>query len=109
MNSDILYFIGLFKDAEYIFMNGLCYWFAHILYYRFREECDCEIYYEPIVNHFVTKINGLLYDANGIVNEDGLKFESWEQYKVTAGDMHLLIPNCIKKLPYKDKHDRGEL
>lgn len=65
------------SELEEIFMWGYCYWFAHILKNRF----DGEIYYLPISNHFITKIDNQFYDIRGIV-EPREKAYSWEEYKL---------------------------
>ncbi len=50
------------KDSDWT--NGNCLWFANILCQRF---IDGEIYYLPIRGHFITKIDGVFYDATGVV------------------------------------------
>ena len=60
MNEQVLKFINDFKkqypkELEDVFSNGYCYWFAMILNSRFGV-IDTEIYYLPIQNHFITKI-----------------------------------------------------
>lgn len=59
-------FINVFKtyhekEIYNTFMFGCCYWFAVILKERFQGE----IYYLPIDNHFITKINNEFYDISG--------------------------------------------
>ncbi len=72
-NNDIVEkFIAHFKGSENTFLNGCCYWFAHILKTRFFSESSVDyqdIYYEPVEGHFVTKINGNYYDIRGDVTE----------------------------------------
>lgn len=74
MNNDVLKFIRLFSDAENAFKYGCCYWFAYMLCGRF----DGVMYYDPVENHFASKIGDNYYDAGGIA--DGFFFE-WNDYK----------------------------
>lgn len=57
------------------FLHGFCYWFAIIL----RERFNGTIEYNPITNHFATRIGKHLYDASGKISSDG--FELWEAYR----------------------------
>ena len=50
------------KDANWL--NGNCYWFAHILKTRFP---FLEIYYLPIEGHFVCGDGENFYDWTGVV------------------------------------------
>lgn len=79
MRDDILHFISKFSGSEHTFLNGCCYWFAFILHTRFGGK----IAYEPIEGHFVTEINGRLYDVRGDIT-DSYKDKpllDWECYK----------------------------
>ena len=63
MKEKVLKFINNYKhiskkEIEYAFNNGNCYWFAHILHTVFNGE----IYYLPIENHFICKIEDEYYD-----------------------------------------------
>lgn len=62
---EILAFIKKFKDAEYVFRWGMCYWFAYILQGRFGGV----MMYDEIENHFMQEIEGRLYDVSGDVTE----------------------------------------
>lgn len=44
-------------------LNGNCYWFAHILCERFPE---LDIYYDPIVGHFYAGNGKVFYDWSGV-------------------------------------------
>ena len=67
------HFIKRFKEAanpteiENCFLHGNCYWFARILAIEFMGA----IYYDPIVGHFATMINGVMYDITGVVENIG--------------------------------------
>ena len=65
------------NELEDLFTNGYCYWFSVILSKRF----DGVIYYLPIENHFITKINNRYYDITGEVDITGLVLYSWDNYK----------------------------
>lgn len=99
MNTDkkeILNFIKNFNGAENVFLNGCCYWFAFILLSRFGGE----IKYFEILNHFVTNINGRLYDISGDVTEkykDEIikKWEDVEDYDPSL--FNRIVRDCILK------------
>lgn len=46
--------------------NGNCYFFALIL----SETFHGDIFYDPIIGHFVAKIDGVYYDWNGVYETD---------------------------------------
>lgn len=56
----------LADDVDTVFTNGCCYWFAVILHCRFP---DSTLMYDQVENHFVTQIQGRLYDITGDVTE----------------------------------------
>ena len=62
MKNEILDFIHRrwTKDANWL--NGNCYWFAHILCTRFSQ---LEIYYEPIIGHFIAGDGNEYFDWSG--------------------------------------------
>ena len=66
-SENILQFIKKFSDfgnqVVECFTKGNCFWFAMVLAMEFAGE----IYYDPIVGHFATMIDGVLYDITGAV------------------------------------------
>ena len=63
------YFLARFHladDVDTVFTSGCCYWFAVILHCRFP---DSTLMYDQVENHFVTQIQGRLYDITGDVTE----------------------------------------
>lgn len=71
MQKEIIDFIEKFKfkhreELEYVFLNGNCYFFALILCERFK---NAKVKLMQIENHFVTEIEGRLYDIRGDVTE----------------------------------------
>ena len=66
-SESILCFIKKFSDfgnqVVECFTKGNCFWFAMVLAMEFAGE----IYYDPIVGHFATMINGVMYDITGVV------------------------------------------
>lgn len=69
--NEVEKFIHKFKylnppAAEDLFLYGDCYYFAIILKERFK---DSITKYLTIDNHFVTEINGKLYDIRGDVTD----------------------------------------
>ena len=65
--ENILCFIKKFSDfgnqVVECFTKGNCFWFATVLAMEFAGE----IYYDPIVGHFATMIDGVMYDITGAV------------------------------------------
>ena len=94
--SEVLEFIAHFhkvKNPEVIdnlFTNGCCYWFSLLLHSRFKGSI---IMYDPIENHFVTKIEDRLYDVTGDVTGK-YNVIDWETYD---DDIHKkrIISQCI--------------
>ena len=81
MESEIIQFITKFKSLhpkaiEDAFLFGNCYWFAVILSQRFMSE----IYYMPIANHFITKIDSNFYDISGLIIPDEQPI-SWDIFQ----------------------------
>lgn len=76
MEKEILEFIKLFKteDTLKLFTSGLCYWFAHILHARFSSS---ELMYDEPSGHFVTRIDGELYDISGKVTNQYKNPTNW--------------------------------
>lgn len=110
MSKDIvLKFINGFKtlnytdSIEYTFLRGYCYWFAVILFERFKNEYQCEIWFDPEWIHFATRIDYELYDITGEVQFTN-DFVPWEQYKsdmIAKGNDDIitdLTNTCIKKV-----------
>ena len=66
-SENILRFIKKFSDfgtqVVECFTEGNCFWFAMVLAMEFAGE----IYYDPIVGHFATMIDGVMYDITGAV------------------------------------------
>ena len=77
-SKHILQFIKRFSDfgpqVVDCFTEGNCYWFARILAIEFMGT----IYYDPIVGHFATMIDGVMYDITGVV-ENTSNFVSREE------------------------------
>lgn len=65
MENEILDFIKRRWAQDSNFLNGNCYWFAHILTNRFKE---LEIYYLPIIGHFVAGDGNMFFDWQGKVD-----------------------------------------
>ena len=80
-SENILHFIKKFSDfgnqVVECFTEGNCYWFARILAIEFMGT----IYYDPIVGHFATMINGVLYDITGVVENTSDFISIEEIYK----------------------------
>ena len=79
-SENILRFIKKFSDfgnqVVECFTEGNCFWFAMVLAMEFAGE----IYYDPIVGHFATMIDGVMYDITGAV-ENTNNFVSLEEIR----------------------------
>ena len=93
-SENILYFIKKFSDfgtqVLECFTKGNCYWFARILAIEFMGA----IYYDPIVGHFATMIDGVLYDITGVV-EDVSDFISIEEIYKDELFWARLLRDCV--------------
>ena len=99
----ILNFIEQFRafgnGVEDCFSNGMCWHFTMILRGRFGMEN--QVMYDPVANHFATKICDHIYDITGdITDNPDYKFEYWASYwrndfKETARIRRC----CIWKIP----------
>lgn len=63
MQNEILNFIKRRWSIDANWTNGNCFWFAKILQLRFPQ---LQIYYLPIIGHFITSDGENYYDWNGI-------------------------------------------
>lgn len=94
-------FINKFKhiypeDAEYLFLYGDCYYFAVILKERFS---NAIIKYLIIDNHFITEIDGRLYDIRGDITDivDNNQLIAWKDMKSYDELLYKrIIRDCIK-------------
>ena len=79
-SETILQFIKKFSNfgtqVLECFTEGNCFWFAIILAMEF----DGVIYYDPIVGHFATMVDGVIYDITGVV-ENTSDFISLEEIR----------------------------
>lgn len=84
------------KEIEDCFLYGNCWYFSLILMNRF-ESLNPEVYYDPVMNHFVTKIEDKFYDISGEVSNNN-KYESWVEFKKKEPNIVKQIENdCILK------------
>lgn len=80
-------------DIERLFTQGYCYQFARLLEDRFEDAC---IQYEPTWGHFVTEIDGRLYDIRGDVTELYDDTKEWysEEY---CFEFDSIVEGCMLK------------
>jgi hypothetical protein len=64
------------NNVDVVFTCGCCYWFALILYLRFQGRS--RIMYDQVENHFVTEIDGRIYDITGDVTGK-YQVEPWDE------------------------------
>ena len=80
---------------EDVFSNGNCFHFALILEGMFE---DAEIIYDLDLNHFLTNIDGKIYDIKGKSTEP-MNWESWETISENKdGEWTQLIKDCVYKV-----------
>lgn len=97
IQTEVLKFINRFnpksEDVRSTFMDGCCYWFAFILRHRFFTD-DSEIMYDPVANHFGTRIGDAVYDITGNVTEQ----YNWIPWYRIDDETHRMriIRDCIK-------------
>lgn len=82
------------------FSYSCCYWFAEILWNRFALEVvdtNCDIVYDPIINHWACRIDNRIYDITGDITDN--KEYYWENWnKFMFQDISLtkrLLRDCI--------------
>ena len=89
-------FIRKFKfkynsELEYIFTSGNCYYFALIL----RDRFNGEIYYLPIENHFICKIDNGFYDITGKIEPKEHPYK-WSTFKYEDEALYKrIVRDCI--------------
>ena len=74
------------------FQHGCCYWFAFILYERFKSD-GASIEYDEISNHFGTRINGVVYDITGDVTSK-YKWVPWDSINDET-HRNRIVNDCI--------------
>ena len=99
----ILDFIKQFRqfgpDVEACFTSGMCWHFASILHSRFGH--DSEIMYDPVINHFATRIDDRIYDITGDITDDpDYAWDRWSSYMYRdSKHTERIRRDCIWKLP----------
>ena len=79
------------KEVEDLFLHGNCYYFAIIL----KEHFNGEIYYLPIDNHFICKIDKDYYDITGKAGFNEKPYK-WSDYKTFDKLAHKrIVRDCI--------------
>lgn len=100
MKKKVLSFIsrftndGRYKEVIEVFTCGACYWFAKILYERFKLfSGDAEIVYDPIINHFGCRIGDAVYDITGDCTEQ-YNWSEWPMFKDWNWERRI-VRDCI--------------
>ena len=78
MIDEVLEFIRRRFPTDSHWLDGNCYYFSLILKNRF----DGSIYYDVVNGHFLTEVNGKLYDWEGLKRKDGLTLIKWDEFDV---------------------------
>lgn len=88
---------GKLKEVECVFKTGCCFWFASILYIRFKDEHGAEIVYDPILNHFACRINERIYDITGDITDEIIyDWHSWDEYsELDELETNRIVKYCI--------------
>ena len=106
LHQTVMNFIARFtnngkrQEAIDCFTSGCCYWFAEILWNRFALEVvntNCDIVYDPIINHWACRIDDRIYDITGDITDN--KEYCWKNWnKFMFQDISLtkrLLRDCI--------------
>lgn len=102
MEQKVLSFISRFtNDGKYqevikIFTCGACYWFAKILYERFKQyewDANVAIVYDAPVNHFGCRIDGHIYDITGDCT-DQYDWKRWPTFDDISWERRI-VRDCI--------------
>ncbi len=84
-----------YKEIEELFLQGGCYYFAKLLANKFYGE----VWYLPVDNHFVTLIDGTLYDIGGKVLKGIEVLYNWDYYqRIEPEDAKRVTKNCIEAI-----------
>lgn len=101
MENKILLFIEHFKKYDGVrdcFIDDMSYWFAHILYYRFRSEAHVALMYNSTLKSFGCKIDGNIYNIDGIVVNNNQEWREWNGYgRFSSAEAQLIYKNYIRK------------
>ena len=97
MKNIVLEFIKKFKftsikELEYVFTNGNCYYFAIIL----KERFNGDIYYLPIENHFICKIDKDYYDITGIAKMNEHPYKWSELENIDSSLYKRIVRDCVE-------------
>ena len=93
MNQEVLDFINRRWQEDCHWLDGNCYWFAHILHTRFS---ILEIYYLPIEGHFICGDGKNFYDWSGYKIP---KEEPWLFSDIAINDplwFERIVRDCVK-------------
>lgn len=95
MTQNVNAFLDRFHESSNIddvFTGGCCYWFASILHQRFPHS---HIVYDPVLNHFATKIEGRVFDITGDVTDKSVSgWEPWDAY-ADLPHRRRIVRDCI--------------
>ena len=96
-------------DAVKCFRDDCSYWFAFILFKRFETLAEKPVIeYSQASNHFVTKINGKLYDITGdvtnIFNQPHQQTTTWNYFQLSEPALaEKIVASYINKTKRPEK------
>ena len=98
----ILDFIKQFRDlgATNCFSNGMCYWWAQTLQFRFASH-EPKIVYDQVANHFGCEIAGKVYDITGEITD---KY-TWEDFFALEEKDELLFNRLLRDCVFKTEDE----
>lgn len=83
-----------------VFAEGYCYWLAWIL----RERFGGELMYNPVLGHFCCRVDGVMWDIGGEIEDDG-KWQEWWLYEMNEPlDAGRVRKACIMKIRYEEEN-----
>lgn len=87
---------GKYYEVIETFTCGACYWFAKILYERFKQnegDANVTIVYDAIINHFGCRIYGRVYDITGDCT-DQYAWKRWPSFEDLSWERKI-VRDCI--------------
>ena len=95
MTQNVNAFLARFHESDNlddVFTSGCCYWFALILHQRFP---NSHIVYDPVLNHFATKIDGRVFDVTGDITDQSVSgWILWDTYSDLPHRLRI-VRDCI--------------
>lgn len=99
IHTNVMKFISQanhYDDVITCFTNGMCYWWAQTLQFRFASH-EPKIVYDQVANHFGCEIAGKVYDITGEITD---KY-TWEDFFALEDKDELLFNRLLRDCVFK--------